>query len=59
MNAFKIWIATHPDEADNQEVTCIEPVMKRTHIYSDSLEWVAIDPAYAVWVEHICIPIQE
>ncbi len=56
MNAFKIWIATHPDEVDNQEVIFTRPVMEGALIYSTVVEVI---PAYAKWVEHICIPIQE
>ena len=55
MNAFKIWIATHPTEPDNQEFSLTEPSDHSTYIYSDQLD----NDAYVNWVEHICIPIQE
>ena len=53
MNAFKIWITTHPTEPDNQEFSLTEPL--RDTMYEESTgEFVR-----ANWVEHICIPIQE
>ena len=56
MNAFKIWIAKHPTEADNQEVSFTEPSHGSTMLYSDFEHG---EDAYEVWVEHVCIPIQE
>jgi hypothetical protein len=54
MNAFKIWIATHPDEADNREVSLIEP-RGGEGLYSE----ITGEHVYVDWVEHVCIPIQE
>tara|TARA_R110000796_G_scaffold177389_1_gene294231 strand:- start:184 stop:351 length:168 start_codon:yes stop_codon:yes gene_type:complete len=55
MNAFKIWIAQHPVEVGNLEVSLKEPTSDITDIYSERVD----DSVWVKWVEHICIPIQE
>ena len=53
MNAFKIWITTHPTEPGNREISFTERDLGV--IYSETTgEYVYVD-----CVEHICIPIQE
>ena len=56
MNAFKIWIATHPNETHIQEFSITEPSDHSVMLYSINVEG---DEEWVRWVEHICIPIQE
>lgn len=55
MKATKIWIAVHPDQPANKEVSFTDPFDSGTHINSDFDD---NNDAWAEWVEYACIPLE-